>query len=237
MIFTKKYLLTVTAGVSMLLAGLSSQAVTFTLTVPSATSVSTAQNNFIVSGVQSDHSTFNASLVPSIPVTFNDQSNVSYGVTQIGGGAPGSSDTFSANPAFFTFDVTANGVTNVFLASGEIDNGIGTTNIDSFGNGSTNASFKVNSLMLNGVTTFTNLVSSPNAGRTSLVASNVAFGGTSANVYIEQINGLTAPGSFTNLSVGGFIGVADVPEPGSMALFVGASLTTAGFLARRRRRA
>ncbi len=235
MIFTKKFLLTAAAGALMFTPALSSQAVTFTLTVPSATAISPAQNNFVQTGVSSDNNIFNAALLPSIPVTLNNQSNVSYGTTQIGGGFFGASDTFSTMPANFTFDVTANNITNVFVVNGEIDNGVGTTNLDANGNGSTNASFKVDSLVLNGVTTFTNLVSSPNAGRTSLVASNVSFGDTFANVYIEQINGLTAPFSFTSLSVGGYIGVTAVPEPGGVALLMGLGVSSAGFLARRRR--
>jgi hypothetical protein len=218
-------------------AGATAQAqiLDFTVTVPSAMG---GNNNLVTTGVNSDHKVFNTTLTP-FTTEFTQESVVSFGVTQQGGGSASMKmDTYTNVPAAFTFDVQVDDgtttVTKTFQVSGVIK---GSTNLNvATGKGGSSAYFQANSLMEVGggtvgyVAGLTSPVLVP-----SLELAQVDFSIGKADIYVDRLDALTAPNSFTNLSIGGYI-LQDVPEPGAVAMTVGLGVSALGLLTRRRKR-
>jgi hypothetical protein len=231
---------------SLALAGLlavglssSSDALTFTVTQPSATAPAGADT--FESGVTTNSGTpYTATLIQLIPVqNFLTDSSVSFGTTTQTG-APGSG-TYTNVPANFSFDLTVPSVllggtaTDSFQVQGLIN---GMTTFDPVLGGGSTAEFAPHTILINGVATpFLTGVTSP-AGRLSDEISGLSLGGSKVDVFFDAIDALTAPGANSPLSVGGFIRAtpaAATPEPGTWALLTGMGISGTMFLRRKRR--
>ncbi len=225
------------------LAGASHAQLSFTITQPSVTTPGGTADSFY-NGVNSDNSLFSASLIQNnSPQSFNKASSVSFGLTS-NIGANGTSDTFTNKAANFTFDLTVPGntgpfpgtpvpgaATRQFVVMGFIN---GSSSLDANGVGSSDAAFRPDSFLVDGVNTPFIVGAVSPAGRVSDLVQNLNFGGTHVDVFFDAVDALTTPGNNAPLTIGGYVTPTSVPEPGTVALLTGLGVTGTVFLRRKR---
>jgi len=144
-----------------------------------------------------------------------------------------STGTF-ATPANFRFELrqAGSGQTSgdIIEARGTMT---GTVGINGAGTGSSGAIWTLNELFnIDTSTSYTILAPDPSTGNTSIIAP-LNIQGSNVVIWMERIRQVPIPANFNSIT--GFI--ADVPEPGSVAMLVGLGVSSGVMMLRRRRRA
>lgn len=233
----KKTVVTLMVGALCIAGATSSKAISFTLfndnTPPPA-------NDWQVGASTNSGAAFTNFFVPDGlggPVFYSEPTVIKFGDTNTIGPASGTG-TFTNVPVEFTFDISGgsvaapDGTNQHFIASGLLNGDVGFSGGSPFS--TTHVTFTKLEDTTAGVSTTTTVIN-PNNGLASLLISNV--GSLGLDVYLNDVQDISAPGTQT-LSISGFVVATppNVPEPGSLAMLLGASVSGSLLLLKRRKR-
>ena len=176
---------------------------------------------------------------------------VKFGSTQTFGGSPTvvNSATFSGGASStvnFTFDlqngshvgatdtnpIAAQGAFDRFVVAGSLTGSVGYAN--PFAGSSTTKITFASIKNLDDPLATSVLAMNPNNLLPALYI-KATIGGQGYDIYLNQVQDISAPGAPTPLTISGYVTTSAVPEPGSVALLLGLSVTGTALLRRRKK--